>query len=379
MVHPPELGHRHVGLVDHHQEVRGKVIQEGPGGFAGSTAVEVPGVVLDPRAPPELPEHLQVVAGALLKALGLEELPPVPELPEPLLEFLLDGLDGPPEPLFGGHVVARRGDHGPLPVGDVVPRQGIDHGDPLHLVPEELDPEGLLPGGGDELQDVPPETEGGPLEGDLVAAVLHEDKLPQDLVQVVLPAYLQDQGHPGVGLRRAQAVDAGDAGHDDHVPPLEKRRGGRVAQAVDLLVDGGVLLDVGIGFGDVGLGLVVVVVGDEVVDGVVGEELLEFVVELGGEGFIVGDHKRGLLHVLYHVSNRERLSGSRGPEEGLVPEAPEHAFGELRDGPGLVAPGLEVRHQLEPLRRPYFRHTQRIIAQLNAAGPGPSRWRPSPP
>ena len=70
-------------------------------------------------------------------------------------------------------------------------------------------------------------------------------------------------------LGAAQAVDAGDRGHDDHVAPGEEGLGGGVAQPVDLLVDAGVLLDVGVGAGDVGLGLVVVVVGDEVLDGVV--------------------------------------------------------------------------------------------------------------
>ena len=44
-----------------------------------------------------------------------------------------------------------------------------------------------------------------------------------------------------------------------------------MAQPVDLVVDRRVLLDVRVGRGDVGLGLVVVVVGDEVLDRVVGK------------------------------------------------------------------------------------------------------------
>jgi hypothetical protein len=59
-----------------------------------------------------------------------------------------------------------------------------------------------------------------------------------------------------------------------------------VPQPLDLVVDRGVLLDVGVGGGDVGLGLVVVVVADEVLDGVVGEELPELVGQLGGEGLV---------------------------------------------------------------------------------------------
>jgi hypothetical protein len=47
-----------------------------------------------------------------------------------------------------------------------------------------------------------------------------------------------------------------------------------VAHAVDLLVNRAVLLDVGVGPRHVGLGLVVVVVGDEELDRVLGKKLL---------------------------------------------------------------------------------------------------------
>ena len=69
--------------------------------------------------------------------------------------------------------------------------------------------------------------------------------------------------------------------------------GGRgVAEPVDLVVDRGVLLDVEVLRRDVGLGLVVVVVADEVLDGVLGEELAELVAELRRQRLVVGDHQR---------------------------------------------------------------------------------------
>jgi len=48
-----------------------------------------------------------------------------------------------------------------------------------------------------------------------------------------------------------------------------------VAHPVDLLVDRAVFFYVGVGARDVGLGLVVVVVADEILDRIVGEEGLE--------------------------------------------------------------------------------------------------------
>ena len=54
----------------------------------------------------------------------------------------------------------------------------------------------------------------------------------------------------------------------------EQGLGGSQPQLLDLLVDLGVLLDVGVRARDVGLGLVVIVVADGT-DGVVGKELPE--------------------------------------------------------------------------------------------------------
>jgi hypothetical protein len=59
-----------------------------------------------------------------------------------------------------------------------------------------------------------------------------------------------------------------------------------------------VLLDVGVGARDVGLRLVVVVVGDEVLDRVVGQKLAHLGVELRGQRLVVGDDQRRLLHLL---------------------------------------------------------------------------------
>ena len=68
--------------------------------------------------------------------------------------------------------------------------------------------------------------------------------------------------------------------------------GGRVAQPLDVLVDRGVLLDVGVGLRDVRLGLVVVVVGDEVLDGVVRQHLAQLVGQLRGQRLVRRHHQR---------------------------------------------------------------------------------------
>ena len=102
--------------------------------------------------------------------------------------------------------------------------------------------------------------------------------------------------------------------------------------------------------GHVRLGLVVVVVGDEVLDPVLGEELPELGGELRGEALVRRQDQRGPLHLGDEARDGEGLAGPGDAQERLVPVPRLDARGQLRDRLRLVARRLEVRHQLE------FRH-----------------------
>ena len=129
--------------------------------------------------------------------------------------------------------------------------------------------------------------------------------------------------HVLVILGRAQAVDARDAGDDDDIAPREQRAGGGEPQALDLLVDARVLLDVGVAARDVGLGLVVIEVGDEILDGVLGEELLELAVELRGQRLVVREDQRGPVQRLDDVGHGEGLARAGDAQQRgmLLPRA----------------------------------------------------------
>jgi len=115
----------------------------------------------------------------------------------------------------------------------------------------------------------------------------------------------------------------------------------------DLVVDRGFLLNVGVRLRDVGLGLVVVVVRDEVLDGVPREEGLELLVELRGERLVVRQHQRRPVGLRDHRRHGEGLARSRDAQQHLVLVAALEAAHELVDRARLVALGLEVAHQLE--------------------------------
>ena len=155
--------------------------------------------------------------------------------------------------------------------------------------------------------------------------VLDVDQFPQHEIAVGRLADREEHEPVLVLLGRAEAVDARHRGDDDRVSARQKVRCRRVAQPVDVVVPRAVLLDVEVGLRDVRLRLVVVVVGDEVLDRVRREELAELVAELGGERLVVRDHKRRLLDLLDQPRHRRRLAGARRAEQRLVAAPPRAA------------------------------------------------------
>ena len=200
--------------------------------------------------------------------------------------------------------------------------EGVDLGEGVDLVAEELDAEGVLVVGGVDLDDVAADAEGAAAEVDVVALVEDFDEAAGDVFALDLLAFFEEQQHAVVGFGRAEAVDAGDGADDDGVAALEEGAGGGEAELVELVVDGGFFFDVEVAGGDVGLGLVVVVVGDEVLDGVVGEELFELVIELGGEGLVVGEDEGGAVGLLDDLGHGEGLAGAGDAEQDLVFSTP---------------------------------------------------------
>ncbi len=200
--------------------------------------------------------------------------------------------------------------------------------------------------GREDVDDVAADAKRAAPEVDFVARVLH---LRQPADHVVLPqrvALLEVQDHAVVFGRVSDAVDRGDRRHDHAIGALEDRLGRRQAHLLDVLVDRAVLLDVEVARRDVRFRLIVVVVRDEVLDGVVREELAEFGVELRGQRLVGREHERRAAGLRDDVRHRERLARAGDAEERLEREAVGESLEELRDGFRLVAGGLEGLEEL---------------------------------
>ena len=118
-----------------------------------------------------------------------------------------------------------------------------------------------------------------------------------------------------------------------------------MAQAVYLIVDGAVLFDIGIGAGDIGLRLVVVVVGDEIFHGVVREKRAELGAELGGQRLVVGQHQRRTVALGDDVRHREGLSRPCHAQQCHIPHALTQSLAKPLDRPRLIPRRLVCRFQ----------------------------------
>jgi hypothetical protein len=374
--HAPHLGQADVGLVDDEQPLVREVLEQGRGRFPGGPPAEVAAVVLDAVAAPRLFDHLEVEEGALLEALRLEQAVAAAQIVEALGQLGADLGDRPQHLLLGGDVEAGGEHHHLVELVQALAPQGIDEAQALDLVPEELDAEGpLFFVGGEHLHHVAAHPEGPPVEVRVVAVVEDLDEARDDLPAIDALAPVQAQEHAVVGFAGADAVDAADAGDHDDVGTGQQGEGGGVPQLVQPLVDEAVLLDVGVRGRDVGFGLVVVEVADEVLDRVVGEQALELAVELGGERLVVAEHQGRAAVVGDAVGDREGLAGAGGAEQDLVGEAGVEPLAELGDGGGLIAAGLEGHLEAEAAHRADLTDPRRAVHPFRHPGRARPRLR----
>src|SRR5690625_2062221 len=337
-----------MGFVDDQQEVLREVVEQGRRCRPGPSPVDVPGIVLDARAEPDLTHHLDVVAGAHPQPLRLQQLALTFQFGEARGELLLDGGDRLRHPLRSGDIVGGREDPQRIDLLDDLTGERMQVVELLDLVAEELDADRQLLVRGDDLHGVAAHPEGAAGERHIVAVVLDVDQQPQQRVARHLGADLQGHRAVQVGLRGAQTVDAGHRGDDHHITARQQRRGGRVAQPLDVVVDRAVFLDIGVGGRDVGLRLVVVVVGDEVFDRVVRQHLPQFVGELGGQRLVRCHHQSGPLQTLDEPGGGGRLAGSGRAEQHHVPLPRHDPVFQPVDG-GRLVPGRRIgADHLEP-------------------------------
>ena len=304
-------------------------------------------IVLDARAAAHLTHHLEVVCGAHPQALRLEQLALPLEFGKAIREFCLDICDGSRHALRSGDIVRGREDVDLLILRDNLARHRMQRHQTLDLITKHLDPHRVRLVYRKDLERIPANPEGATLKTRVVTGVLDVNEPAQERVAIVLLTHSESEHAVDVLLRCPQAVDRRYRGHHDDIPPSEQRIGRGVAQTLDLLVDGGVLLDIGVRLRDICLWLVVVVVGHEVLDRIVGQQLAELVGELGRERLVGRHDQRRPLHPLDEPCCRGALAGAGGSQEHDVALPCLDALHQVLDGLRLISGRRVVRDHLD--------------------------------
>ena len=94
--------------------------------------------------------------------------------------------------------------------------------------------------------------------------------------------------------------------------------------------------------GDIGLRLVVVVVGDKVFHRILGEKRFHLAVELRRQRFIRRQHQCWTLDIGDQVGDGEGFAAASDAQQGLMSQAVIQADGQGVNRVGLIAIGVEV-------------------------------------
>ena len=109
-----------------------------------------------------------------------------------------------------------------------------------------------------------------------------------------------------------------------------------MTELVNLVIDRAILFDISIAGRNIGLGLVVIIVGNEVFHRVIGEKLLELTIKLAGQRFIMGDNQCRLVDLSDNLTHGIGLTSTSRPHKNLGFLASLNIIHQLLNSLGLV-------------------------------------------
>ena len=160
----------------------------------------------------------------------------------------------------------------------------------------------------------------------------------------------------------ADAVDARYGGHDHHIAPLDQALRCTQAHLLDVIVDRAVLFDEQVARRHVGFRLIVVVVGNEVLDGILRKEFLELRVQLRRQRLVRRQHQRRPPGASDDVGHGVGFTRAGHTQQGLKGQAILDALDQLSDRHWLIA-GRRKR-LVQPVRTARKSHHRRALGRF---------------
>ena len=187
----------------------------------------------------------------------------------------------------------------------------IDLGNAVYFITEELNTDGTAcPVGRINLQCISANPELITGEIHVITLIADLRKLSKHMIHGILLSHTKGDHHTLIIDRVTQTVQAADRRNHNYIPTLKKCGGCAVTQTVDLLINGRILLDIGIRVGNICFRLIIIIVGDKILHRVIGEKLTEFCAELCCQGLIVGKNQGRLIDFFNNRSHGKGFAGT---------------------------------------------------------------------
>ncbi|CAG5146359.1 Uncharacterised protein [Streptococcus pneumoniae] len=110
-----------------------------------------------------------------------------------------------------------------------------------------------------------------------------------------------------------------------------------MAKLVNLVIDRTILLNIGIARRDIGLWLVIIIVGYEILNCIFREKFLKLPIELTSQSFIVGNNQSWFIDFRNDLTHSIGLPCSSRPHQNLSFFSPLNVIHQLLDSLGLIS------------------------------------------
>ena len=171
-VHGPDLRYRLMALVDDEQEIIREEVEEAERPLSLFPSVEIPAIVLNARAVSKLTNHLKVVSHTRLEQVFLGQVTDVLIELEPLMQVVLDLMDGPLRCLLRSHKEVSRIDGIVRMAAEGHISDSVDFLNGLDFVPCEIHAYDFVIVCKENVDDVSSDPEMPPGELDVVSDIL---------------------------------------------------------------------------------------------------------------------------------------------------------------------------------------------------------------
>ena len=281
--------------------------------------------------------HFQIKTRPLLDALLFNILS---IFTEPVLafdEFCLDCFNGAQDRFTRRHIMRTRINRETGYFLQHLAGQGIKKVQAFYLVIEHLDPERIICiFRREDINRISPNPEGTPAEIDVVPAVLHLHQSSNHITVRYPVPLAQRQNHLVILVRITDTVNRRDRCNNHDITTFHQRLGTRQAHLFDVLVDRRIFLDKQIPLGNVSFRLVIIVITDEILDGIIREKLPELTVQLRRQRFIGRKNDSRPTEARNHIGHRIRLPRPRYAQKCLERQTVFDSFNQFVDCLRLV-------------------------------------------